>query len=203
MFISSHEIEHLFSNEAQRLVYQRLRCRTKRRLCDMRSVPHSFFEHSSTQIPPHFSDLLTIVKFTHFSTIYHFDLLHIFLGTMMTIDQHDEFLPAFVMMSHTPCHVNIHWQYNGTHHNNNAQHGARYNSTKHTTVPLPGKSQHTHLSTVNAHNARPIDSAHFAQCHTIVHTVVLPSFTYITIVRLAVLVLYHTLVDSTLELSQM
>jgi hypothetical protein len=76
---------------------------------------------------------------------------------------HDEFFPAVVMMSHTPCHVNIHRQYDGTHYNNNAQHGAWYSSTKHTTLPLPGKSQRTHLSTVNVHNARPIDSAHFAQ----------------------------------------
>ena len=31
-------------------------------------------------------------------------------------------------------------------------------------VSLPGKSQRTHLSTVNVlHNARPIDGAHFAQ----------------------------------------
>ena len=36
-------------------------------------------------------------------------------------------------------------------------------STKRTTLPLPGKGQCTHPSTVNVHNARPIDSAHFAQ----------------------------------------
>jgi len=45
----------------------------------------------------------------------------------------------------------------------NTKHGARYNSTERTTLPLPGKSQHAHLSTVNVHNNRPIDSAHFAQ----------------------------------------
>jgi hypothetical protein len=38
--------------------------------------------------------------------------------------------------------------------------------------------------------------------HTIVHTIVRLLFTYVTIIRLVVLVLYHTLVDSTLELSQ-
>jgi hypothetical protein len=54
-------------------------------------------------------------------------------------------------------------QFNGTHYDNNAQHGARYKSTKLTTLPLPGNSQHTHLSTINVHNARTIDSAHFAQ----------------------------------------
>jgi hypothetical protein len=64
------------------------------------------------------------------------------------------------MMSHTPCHVSIRRQYDG---NDSAQHGARYNSTECTTLPLPGKSQRTHLSTINVHNARPIDNVHFAQ----------------------------------------
>jgi hypothetical protein len=78
---------------------------------------------------------------------------------------HDEFLPAVVMMSHTPCHVNIRRQYDGTNYNDNAQQaGARYNSTERTTLPLPCESQRTHLSNVNVHNDRPIaDSAHFAQ----------------------------------------
>ncbi len=78
----------------------------------------------------------------------------------MMID-HAKCLPAVVMMSHTPCHVNKRRQYNGTHYNDNAQHGALYCSTKCTTLPLPGKSQRTHLSTINVHNNRPIDSAHF------------------------------------------
>jgi hypothetical protein len=76
---------------------------------------------------------------------------------------YDKFLPAIVMMSHAPCHVSIRRQYEGTHCNNNAQHGARHNNTECTTLSLPGESQHTHLSIINAHNARPIDSAHFAQ----------------------------------------
>jgi hypothetical protein len=38
-----------------------------------------------------------------------------------------------------------------------------YNSTECITLPLPGKSQRTHLSTVYVHNDRPIDSALFAQ----------------------------------------
>jgi hypothetical protein len=62
MFISSHENEHSFSNKAQRLVYRRLRRSTKRRLRDTRSVADSYLVHSSTLIPPHFSERLTIVK---------------------------------------------------------------------------------------------------------------------------------------------
>jgi hypothetical protein len=81
---------------------------------------------------------------------------------------HDKFLPPFVKLSTSPYCTNSSSQYNGsqyngTQYNGNAQHGARYNSTKHTTLPLPGKSQRTHLSTANVHNARLIDSAHFAQ----------------------------------------
>ncbi len=101
------------------------------------------------------------------------------------MNDHDKFLPAIIMMSHTPCHVNIRQQYNGTYYNNNAQHGARYNSTKLTTLPLPNESQRTHLSTINEHNARPIlvDSAHFAQpmSHNSTYTTgVCLSFTYVT-----------------------
>ncbi len=52
--ISSHEDEHSFSNEAQRLVYRQLRCRTKRRLRDTKSVADSYLVHSSTLISPSF-----------------------------------------------------------------------------------------------------------------------------------------------------
>jgi hypothetical protein len=85
---------------------------------------------------------------------------------------HDKFLLPFVKLSSSPYCTNIRSQYNGTHYNINAQHGAWYNSTKCTILPLPGKSQHTHLSTVNVHNNRPIDSAHFAQpmSHNSTHT---------------------------------
>jgi hypothetical protein len=76
---------------------------------------------------------------------------------------HDEFLPPFVKLSTSPYCTNSSSQYDGTHYNDNAQHGARYNSTERTTLPLPGESQRTRLSTVNVHNARLIDSAHFAQ----------------------------------------
>jgi hypothetical protein len=76
---------------------------------------------------------------------------------------HDEFLPPFVKLSTSPYCINISSQYDGSHYDDNAQHGARYNSTERTTLPLPGESQRTHLSTVNVHNDRPIDSAHFAQ----------------------------------------
>jgi hypothetical protein len=92
---------------------------------------------------------------------------------------HDEFLPAAVMMSHTPCHVNLTRQHNGTHYKNNAQHGAQFNSTKCTTLPLSGKSQCTHLSTINVHNTRPIDSAHFAQPMSHNSTYTSPSLVYL------------------------
>jgi hypothetical protein len=72
---------------------------------------------------------------------------------MMTFD-HDKFLPLFVKLSTSRCCTYFSSQYDGTHYNDNAQHGARYNSTERTTLPLPGKSQH---------NDRPIDGAHFAQ----------------------------------------
>ena len=72
IFISSHEIEHSFSNKAEPLIYQRLRCRTKRRLCNTRCVADSSLVHSSTLIPPHVSEPLTIVKITHFSATYIF-----------------------------------------------------------------------------------------------------------------------------------
>ena len=76
---------------------------------------------------------------------------------------HDKFLPLFVKLSTSPYCANISSQYDGTCYNNNSQHGARYNSTKRTTLPLPSKNLHTHLSTIDEHNNRPIDSAHFAQ----------------------------------------
>ena len=81
---------------------------------------------------------------------------------MMTFD-HDEFLPPFVKLSTSPCCTYFSSQYDGTHYYDNTQHGARYNSTERTTLPLPGESQRTYLSTVNVHNDRLIDSAHFAQ----------------------------------------
>ncbi len=76
---------------------------------------------------------------------------------------HDKFLPPFVKLSTSPYCTNISSQYNGTHYDDNAQCGAWYNNTKRTTLPLQGKRQCTLLSTVNVHNDRPIDSAHFAQ----------------------------------------
>ncbi len=84
----------------------------------------------------------------------------------------DKFLLLFVKLSTSPYCTNISSQYNGTCCNNNSQHGARYNSTKRTTLPLPSKNLHTHLSTIDEHNNRPIDSAHFAQplTHNCTHT---------------------------------
>ena len=108
--------------------------------------------------------------------------------TMMQCD-HDNFLPPFVKLSTSPYCTNISSQYDSTHYDNNAQHSAWFNSTKCTTLPLLGKSQsqRTHLSIINVHNDRPIKSSHFAQPMS--HNGRL-SFTYVTMVRLAVLVSY-------------
>ncbi len=92
---------------------------------------------------------------------------------------HDKFLPPFVKLSTSPYCTNISSQYNGTHNNDNTQHGARYNSTERTPLPLPGKSQCTHLSTVNVHNNRPIDSAHFAQPMSHNSSFTSPSLTHV------------------------
>jgi hypothetical protein len=70
---------------------------------------------------------------------------------MMRFD-HDEFLPPFVKLSTSPHCTNISSQYDGTHYDDNSRHGARYNSTERTPLPLPGESQRTYLSTVNVHN---------------------------------------------------
>jgi hypothetical protein len=204
MFISSHENEYSFSNEAQRLVYRRLRRRTKRRLRDTRSVADSHLVHSSTLISPSFphpshncQNNTILVPLTIFVITAH-------ICTMMMQFDHDKFLPPFVKLSTSPYCTNISSQYDGrTHYNDNSQHGARYNSTECTPLPLPGESQRTHLSTVNVHNDRLIDSAqHFAQpmSHNSTYTSLL-SPTYVAIDRLTVLVLYHTSVDSTLGLS--
>jgi hypothetical protein len=101
---------------------------------------------------------------------------------MMQFD-HDKFLPPFVKWSTSPYCTNISSQYNGTHYDDNAQHGARHNSTKRTTLPLPGKSQRTHLSTVNVHNDRPIDGAHFAQPMSHDSTYTSPSLAHVCSVR--------------------
>ena len=163
MFISFHEIEHSFSNKAQRLVYRRLRRRTKRRLRNTRSVADYSLVHSPVSQPPHFFTPLTIVKNNHFSATHLFSAhTVIFCTAMMTFD-HDKILPPFVTLSTSPCCTCFSSQYDGTHYNDNAQHGTRYNSIERTTLPLPSESQRTRLSTVNVHNARLIDSAHFAQ----------------------------------------
>ena len=103
---------------------------------------------------------------------------------MMTFD-HDEFLPPFVKLSTSPCCTYFSSQYDGTHYYDSAQHGARYNSTKRTTLPLPGKSQRTHLSTLNVHNNRPRDSAHFAQPMSHNSTYTSPSLAHVCSNRLA------------------
>jgi hypothetical protein len=102
------------------------------------------------------SKLIILVPLTFFATTAH-------ICAMMMRFDHDKFLPPFVKLSTSPFCTNISSQYNGTQYDNNVQHGNRYNSTECTTLPLPCKSQCTHLSTVNLHNTRPIDGAHFAQ----------------------------------------
>ena len=89
-------------------------------------------------------------------------------------------------MSTSPCCTYFSSQYDGTHYNDNAQHDARYNSTERTTLPLPCESQPTHLSIINVHNDRPIDSAHFAQPMSHNSTYTSPSLAHICSDRLAV-----------------
>jgi hypothetical protein len=75
-----------------------------------------------------------------------------------------------------------------------------------TTLPLSSKSQRTHLSTVNVHNARLIDSAHFAQPMSYDSKYHSPSLVHLchdSPTSSTRIVSYYTLVDSTLELSQM
>ncbi len=140
VFISSHEIEHSFSNKAQRLVYRRLRCRTKRQLRITRSVADSSLVHSSIHIPPHFFTPLATVKINHLVPLTFFVTTACICATLMRF-YHDKFLTPFVKSSTSPAYcTNVSSQYDGTHHNDNAQHGARYNSTKRTTLSLPGKS---------------------------------------------------------------
>jgi hypothetical protein len=98
-----------------------------------------------------------------FSAIYIFVITAHICTTMMRFD-HDNFLPPFVKLSTLPYCTNISSQYDGSHYDNSTQeHGTRSKSTNCTTIPLPCKSQHKHLSSVNVHNNRPTDSAHFAQ----------------------------------------
>jgi hypothetical protein len=153
MFITSHEIEHLFSNKAQSLVYQQLRRRTKGRLGNTRSVADCSKVHSPSSQPPHFFTPLTIFKIIHFSATFIFVITAHICTTMMRFD-HDKLLPPFVKLTRTsPCCTNIGSQYNGNCSNNNSKHGARYNHTC-----SARRSQRTHLSTVNVHKDRLIDS---------------------------------------------
>jgi hypothetical protein len=103
MFISSHEIEHSFSNKAQRLVYQLLR----------QSVADSSLVHSPSSQRPHFFTSLTIVKLHIFNATYIFAITAHICTTMMQLDQ-DKFLPPFVKLSTSPYCTNISSQYDGT-----------------------------------------------------------------------------------------
>ena len=65
MFLSSHDIVNSFSNEAQRLVYQRLRRRTKQRLRGTRSVADYSLVHSSSLTAPSFLHSSHNCQFSH------------------------------------------------------------------------------------------------------------------------------------------
>jgi hypothetical protein len=111
-----------------------------------KSVADSFLVHFPSSQPlissllSQLSKLIILVPLSFFVTTAHI------CTTMMNYD-HENFFPPFVNLSTSPYCTNISSQYNSTHYNNNAQHGAWYNSTACTTLPLLGKSQRTHLST--------------------------------------------------------
>ena len=129
-----------------------------------RSALDSSLVHSSTLIPPHFSDPLTIVNFHIIQYHYIFVTNAHICTTMMSFD-HDKFLPPVIKLSTSPYCTNISSPYNGTNTTTTTMHNTALSATlpKAQHFPLPCKSQCTHLSTVNVHSARPIDSAHFAQ----------------------------------------
>ena len=80
---------------------------------------------------------------------------------MSEID-HDEFLPPVVKLSTSPyCTYISSSQYDGTHYIDSTQYGNQYNSTACTSLPLHDDSPRTCQSTVNVHNDRQVDSAHF------------------------------------------
>ena len=80
---------------------------------------------------------------------------------MSEID-HDEFLPPVVKLSTSPyCTYISSSQYDGTHYHDSTQYGNQYNSTACTSLPLHDDSPRTCQSTVNVHNDRQVDSAHF------------------------------------------
>ena len=84
MFISSHEIEHSFSNEAQRLVYRQQRRRTKQRHRNTRIVADSYLVHSPSAQPPHFFTPHTICQNNHFSAT------HLFLHILLFLHSNDD-----------------------------------------------------------------------------------------------------------------
>ena len=82
MLISSHEIEHWFSNHTQRPLYQNPHRRMTLYLWEMRSVPQCSLDHpcSHSSSVSHSSHN---VKITHFSTTYLFQLYCTYLHIMM------------------------------------------------------------------------------------------------------------------------
>ena len=90
--------------------------------------------------------------------------LHICM-MMMSFDHEEVLLPFVKIVSLTIVQYKYKYslQWYSLQYKDNSQHSTGYNSTKPTALPLPGKSQRTHLSTINVHSNRPKDSAHFAQ----------------------------------------
>jgi hypothetical protein len=119
-------------------------------------VYHVLSWYTPQLIVPLISSLLSqLLNFTYFSASH--------LPYLMMID-HDAFLPAVVMLSHTPCHLNINScrQYNGTHFDDTAPapRSVQMYQTHHiSSVRHKAKvrAHITHLSTVNVHSNRPID----------------------------------------------
>ncbi len=156
MFISSHEIEHLFSNEAQRLIYQQLQL-----LRNMRSVADCSLVHPPPAHSPLISSLLSqltklinLVPLTFFVTTAHI------CTTTMRFD-HDNF---YRHLSNCQPHHTVHILVVSTMVLTiTTTHNTALGATVLNTLPLPSKSQRTHLTFVNVHNTRPIDSSHFAQ----------------------------------------
>ena len=164
MHISSHEIVHSFSYDAQRPSYQNPQRRYVAVRLRNEERPSVFFGTLPvfwTSRSPSFLTPLTILKITHFSATHVFRLYCTYLHIMMRFD-HDEFLPPVVKLSSTPyCTYISSSQYDGTHYNDSTQYGNQYTSTDCTSRPLHGDSPRTCPSNVSAHNARQIDSAHF------------------------------------------
>jgi hypothetical protein len=132
MHISSHEIVHSFSYDAQRPLYQNpqrrydaVRLRNEERPSVFVGTLPVFRTSRSLSFPTP----LTILKITHFSATHLFQLYCTYLHIMMRFD-HDKFLPLVVKLSTTLyCTYISCSQYNGTHYNDSTQYGNQHTST--------------------------------------------------------------------------